>query len=78
MAFIDFLRSTPGRVLRVVVGFALIAYGGTQGSLFGLILMMVGMVPTVTGVAAICLLEEIVKTREVRSVTRGHPREGRA
>lgn len=78
MAFINFLRSTQGRVLRVAVGFALIAYGGTHVSLVGLVLMMVGMVPAVTGLAGICLLEEVVKTRETHHAARRHPREGRA
>jgi len=50
-----FLRSTPGRLLGLGVGLSLIVYGGTHPSLAGLVLMMVGMVPLVTGFAGICL-----------------------
>jgi hypothetical protein len=78
MTIIDFLRSTQGRVFRVALGLALIAYGATHVSLTGLVLMMVGMVPAVTGIAGICLLEEIVKSRERRHVTPRQPRERRA
>lgn len=72
----SFLRSMPGRVLGVGVGLSLIAYGGTHPSLVGLVLMMVGMVPTVTGLAGICLLEEVTKSRRAKDLPAGHPREG--
>ena len=78
MAFINFLRSTQGRAFRVAVGFALIAYGGTHVSLAGLVLMMVGMVPAVTGLAEICLLEEVVTSREAPRATQGRPGDDRA
>lgn len=78
MAIIDFLRSTQGRVFRIAVGVALIAYGATHVSLAGLVLMMVGIVPAVTGIAGICLLEELVKSRERRHITPRRPREHRA
>ncbi|MBI4888038.1 MAG: DUF2892 domain-containing protein [Acidobacteria bacterium] len=78
MAFINFLKSPMGRVLRVAGGFALIVYGGTHASLVGLALMMAGMVPAVTGLAGICLLEELVRGREAAQVPQGSPREGRA
>jgi hypothetical protein len=51
MSAITFVRSTAGRVARVAIGLAFIAYGGTHPSLAGLVLMMAGMVPLVTGVA---------------------------
>ena len=76
-AYINFLRSTPGRISRVVIGVALVAYGATHPSLMGLVLMMAGIVPAVTAVAGICLLEEVVKSRKARTVQR-RPREGRA
>ena len=63
MVLVNFLRSTPGRVVRVAVGVGLIAYGGTHMSLLGLVLMMIGMVPAVTGLADICLLEEVPVNR---------------
>ena len=54
-----FLRSTPGRMLRMAFGLSLIVYGGTHPSLLGLVLMMVGMVPTITALAGICLADEV-------------------
>jgi hypothetical protein len=56
MAVIEFLRSPLGRAVRVATGFALIAYGSTLESLVGLVLMMAGMVPAVTGLTDICLI----------------------
>jgi hypothetical protein len=50
MSAITFVRSTVGRVVRVAIGVALIAYGVTHPSLAGLVLMMAGMVPLVTGI----------------------------
>ena len=58
MTVIDFLRSPLERVARVTVGFALIAYGSILASLVGLVLMMVGMVPAVTGLVDMCLIRE--------------------
>ena len=60
--FIELLRSWPGRALRVALGVSLILYGSTLGTLSGLVLMMVGMVPAVAGVAGICLIEEVLST----------------
>ena len=51
MPAITFLRSTTGRISRVAIGIALIVYGAAYPSLTGLVLMMVGMVPLVTGIA---------------------------
>jgi len=69
-----FLRSMPGRLLRVLVGLSLIVYGATHPSLLGLVLMMVGMVPTITGLAGIRLLDE-VRERHSSSDVAGRPRE---
>jgi hypothetical protein len=77
MGFIQFLRSVPGRIARVVLGTALIAYGATHPSLYGLVLMMVGMVPAVTGVAGICLLDEVLKVRGSKTLAHRKPQHGR-
>ena len=61
MGLIRFLTSMPGRILKVAIGFWLIVYGGQQASMWGLVLMMIGVVPAVTGIAGICLIEEFVK-----------------
>ena len=59
--FIRFMQSPAGRITRVVLGVWLMLYGALSGTLFGLVLMMVGMVPAVTGIAGICLLDQIAK-----------------
>jgi hypothetical protein len=56
MAVIAFFRSPLGHAVRVVIGFALIVYGSILASLVGLVLMMVGMVPAVTGLVDMCLI----------------------
>jgi hypothetical protein len=77
MTAIQFLRSPLGRVLRVVTGLGLIAFGAAHPSLVGIVLMMVGIVPVVTGCAGICLLDEFARGREHR-FTPHRPREGQA
>ncbi len=77
MAFINFLQSTSGRICRAAIGLVLIAYGATHASLVGLVLMMVGIVPAVTAVAGVCLIEEVVKGHKAR-LARQRPGEGRA
>lgn len=52
---VRFPRSTGGRVLCVAAGLSLIVYGATHPSLLGLVLMMAGMVPAITGLAGIGL-----------------------
>jgi hypothetical protein len=42
-----------------VIGFALIVYGSILASLVGLVMMMVGMVPAVTGLVEMCLIGEV-------------------
>jgi hypothetical protein len=78
MSFVTFMRSVPGRVLRVAAGLWLIAYGATHASLLGLVLMMVGMLPAVTGLAGICLIEEVIKSRRTWNPPAGRSREHHA
>lgn len=78
MWFIRFMRSVSGRLLRVALGVWLIAFGATHESLFGLVLMMAGTVPAVTGLAGIYLLEEVMKGRRARGLPAGRPSERRA
>jgi hypothetical protein len=72
------MRSVPGRLLRVALGLWLIGFGATHPSLFGLVLMMVGMVPAVTGFAGISLIEEVMKGWRARRLPAGRPSERRA
>jgi hypothetical protein len=78
MWFVRFLKSMPGRALRVGLGLSLIAYGGTHASLLGLVLMMVGMVPAVTGLAGICLIEEVIRSTRTSHLPVGQRREHHA
>ena len=78
MRFIGFMRSVPGRLLRVALGVWLVGFGATHPSLFGLVLMMVGVVPIVTGLAGISLFEEVVKSWPARRPPAGRPSERRA
>jgi hypothetical protein len=58
MRLTGIVRSWRGRVLRIAFGSALFFYGAARPSLFGLVLMMVGVVPVVMGIAGIRLIEE--------------------
>lgn len=75
MRFVGFMRSVPGRVLWVALGLCLIAYGSTLASLFGLVLMMAGMVPAVTGLAGIGPIEEVIKSMRRPHLPAGRSRE---
>jgi len=55
MPILRFLYSQPGRVVRVVLGLALIATGALLGGWWW-VLAVVGLVPLATGVFDICTL----------------------
>lgn len=63
MWLIRFMRSTPGRITKAVIGVWLMLLGALSGTLAGLVLVMVGIVPAVTGIAGICLIDEIGKAQ---------------
>ena len=56
MAFIKFMASGTGRIVRIVAGIALIALGllSVQGT-GGIILAVVGLVPLLAGVFDFCV-----------------------
>jgi hypothetical protein len=58
MAFARFMASPTGRVLRIVVGVALVFYGfrGMGGSGWGIALAAFGTVGVITGVFNLCLI----------------------
>jgi hypothetical protein len=59
--FARFINSPVGRVLRVVVGVALIAWGVTKsGSSTGIILIVVGLVPLLAGSFNLCLISALL------------------
>lgn len=71
MRFMSFIQTPAGRILRVCVGGLLVWYGAQVTSLLGLLLMMVGLVPLVGGIANVCLLAEIAQVISDRDGSRG-------
>lgn len=57
---VDVIGSQPGRVLRVVVGSAVIGYGLRRGDGRGRAFAAAGVVPLTAGAADVCLLGPVV------------------
>ncbi len=60
MAFASFMSSAAGRILRILVGLGLIAWGvflivSASNATLGIILAVVGLVPLFAGVADVCI-----------------------
>ncbi len=54
--FALFMSTAAGRILRVVVGLALVAWGGMNwGTTTGVVVLIVGLVPLFAGAFDICL-----------------------
>ncbi|MBJ7323861.1 DUF2892 domain-containing protein [Rhodococcus fascians] len=56
MSFVEFMRSTAGRALRIVVGVALIVVAVVLGGVGGIVVGVIGGVFVLTGVINVCLL----------------------
>lgn len=56
-SFVTFMQSTTGRILRIAVGVALIAFGllVVQG-VWGIVLAVIGLVPLIAGLGSVCLI----------------------
>lgn len=60
-AFACFMAKPTGRLLRIVAGLALIAWGYTlREQTTGLVLMAVGVIPLLAGVLNVCLIAPII------------------
>ena len=60
-AFAVFMASAAGRLLRIVAGISIIAWGWWRHEqTVGIILMVVGLVPLLAGVFNVCLLAPIL------------------
>lgn len=74
MPILRFLYSQPGRVVRVVLGLALIAIGASLGGWWWL-LALGGLVPLAAGLFDICALAPLfhlpLSGRKFREATRG-------
>ncbi len=54
--FARFMSTPAGRILRVVVGVALVAWGATHfGTTAGIVVCVVGLVPLFAGALDVCL-----------------------
>ena len=61
MAFATFMASTAGRLLRIVAGVVLIAWGWpTHATATGLIAMLIGALALLAGVFNVCLIAPII------------------
>ncbi len=59
-AFAQFMSRIEGRLLRVVVGIALICLGFlNRGQTWGLVVLIVGFVPLIAGTFNLCLLSPL-------------------
>ncbi len=56
-SFVTFMQSMTGRVLRIIVGIALIALGLllVQG-VWGIVLAVIGLIPLLAGIGGVCLV----------------------
>ena len=62
-SLIDFMQGNVGRVLRVVLGLALIYVGlAVLGSTAGIIIAVIGVLPIVMGIWGPCLLGFVFKS----------------
>lgn len=79
MAFTSFMSSAAGRILRIVVGLGLIGWGvfliATASNLtVGIILVVVGLVPLVAGLADVCIFAPLFGTPLSGAKVRAHVR----
>ena len=68
-AFVQFMQSVSGRVLRIVAGIALIAIGLflIQG-VWGIVVAIIGLVPLIAGLLSICLIAPLFRYTLSRNV----------
>ena len=57
-SFVSFMASSTGRIVRIVVGLALLLWGrfGLSGGMTGLIVALIGVVPLFAGTFDFCVL----------------------
>lgn len=60
MKFLSFMSTPTGRVLRVVMGAAIIALGLTTGGTAGIALVAFGFLPPITGVLGVCPINPLI------------------
>ena len=60
MAFLAFMNTVPGRIIRVVAGLGLIALGVAVGGGVGLGIAIFALAPIATGVFGVCPINPLV------------------
>jgi hypothetical protein len=59
--FTRFMASPAGRVIRIVAGVALVAWGWSHHeSMTGLVVMVVGLAPLLAGIFNVCLIAPVI------------------
>jgi len=72
-SFVAFMQSMTGRILRIVVGVALIAIGLlVVKDVWGIVLAVIGLVPLIAGLAGICWLPLSSDSRSKGSKSQPH------
>jgi hypothetical protein len=57
----QFINSPAGRVVRIIIGLALIYWGYTkQGTTAGTVTMLIGVVPLAAGVFNLCIISALL------------------
>ena len=79
MAFSSFMSSGAGRVLRVVIGLGLIGWGvylalATNSITTGMILVIIGLLPLVTGLLDVCVFAPLFGAPFSGTKVRAHAR----
>ncbi|WP_425358308.1 YgaP-like transmembrane domain [Aeromicrobium marinum] len=65
MAFVTFMNSPAGRLLRIVAGVAMIIVGlAAVGGAGGVVLAVVGVVPLLAGLLDVCLVGFLIRGRD--------------
>lgn len=65
MRIMQWLKTVPGRIARVLLGATLLWVGHREQTVNGLLLMMLGLVPLCTGFANICLMDDLATAIDV-------------
>lgn len=61
LAFASFMAGPLGRLLRILAGLALIAWGWSmRATTGGIVLMIVGLVPLLAGILNVCLIAALI------------------
>ncbi len=60
MAFLAFMNTVPGRIIRVVAGLALIAIGAAVGGGVGIGIAVFALAPIATGAFGVCPINPLV------------------